>query len=80
MKVTELAARLGELDPELEIVCYTEDEDVLLRGHLFRLLDIERVDVGEGEQLRDDQGVATLKLGRRPHSQPLAFLYVTSRF
>jgi len=80
MKVKELAAKLGEVDPELEIVCYSEDEDLLLPDHLFRLLTIESVDVLEAEQVRDDERVPTVKLGRSQESQPMAFLNVTGQF
>jgi hypothetical protein len=36
MKVKELIDKLAKLDHEIEVVCYTEDEDLLLKGHGFK--------------------------------------------
>lgn len=80
MKVGELIDKLKRLDPKLEILCYTEDAAFLPEKHLFRLLDIEGVDVSEGERCRTDDRIPTLKLGAGPHSEKLAFLNVTADF
>lgn len=40
MKVRELQEKLSELDPELEVVCYSEDKKLLVEGRGFILLDI----------------------------------------
>jgi hypothetical protein len=79
MKVQELIEKLKELDRKLEIICYTEDEEFQAKGHLFRLLDIESVEVSEGERCRADE-VPTLKFGKGPGSEKLAFLNVTGVF
>jgi len=64
MKVKELIDALGKYDPDLEVLCYSEDEQLVLPKHLFRLLEIEGVDVVNGEKQRDDKGIPTLKIGK----------------
>jgi hypothetical protein len=80
MKVKELVARLNTLDQELQILCYTEDEPLLAEGHSFRLLDIESVDVSEGEMRRGGDNLPTLKLGKGPSSVKLAMISVVGEF
>lgn len=79
MRVAELIEKLRKLDPKLEVLCYTEDEALQSEGHLFKLLDIESVEVSEGERCRVDE-VPTLKLGKGPESEKLAILAVTGDF
>jgi hypothetical protein len=80
MKVKELISKLTELDQELDVLCYTEDADLLPPGHMFRLLEPTAVSVTEGERQRGDDQVATLKLGKGAHSQRLASIEVTCDF
>ena len=80
MKVGELAEKLGKLDPELEVLGYTEDSDLLPPGHLFRLLHINDVSEGEGERRRGEDGIPSLKIGRTDLSEKLAFLDVSADF
>jgi hypothetical protein len=80
MKVADLIAGLRELDPDLEVVCYTEDEAALRPGHGFALFDIQEVTTTEGEMTRGEDQVPSLRLGAGPASQKLAVLDVTSDF
>jgi hypothetical protein len=80
MKVRELQQRLNKLDPELEVLCYTEDIKLVEGNMGFRLLDIENVDTTQGEQVRLDDGTPHLKLGKGPASVTLATLEVTADF
>lgn len=80
MKVKELIAALSKLDPDLPVICYSEDEALLAEGHMFRLLEINHVDALEGEMMRDDNGVATLKLGNNLLSTKMASIDVTTDF
>lgn len=80
MKVKELIAALSKLDPDLPVICYSEDEALQAEGHMFRLLEINHVDALEGEMMRDDNGVATLKLGNSPLSTKMASIDVTTDF
>jgi hypothetical protein len=78
MKVRELIAQLQKLDQQLEVLCYTEDDALLAPKHGFRLLDIVEISVVEGEKLRGDDQIPSLKLGKGPHSQTHAIIEVTS--
>ena len=80
MKVRELVAKLSKLDQELDVLCYTEDSDLLPEKHMFRLLEIDGVEESEGERRRGDDQVPTLKLGKSPHSERLVFINVVSDF
>ena len=80
MKVRELIRGLSSLDPDLEVLCYTEDERFVAAGTLFRLLKVEAVDVTHGEQVRLDDGTPYLKLGKGSSSAALATLTVTADF
>ena len=80
MKVRELVEQLGSLDPEMEILCCSEDEAILPKGHGFRLLEINGVDVSEGERQRGDDEVPTLKLGKGDSAERIAVISVTCDF
>jgi hypothetical protein len=80
MKVRELQQQLSRLDPDLEVLCYSEDATLQGKGQLFRLLDIEAVSTTQGERIRLDDGTPYLKLGNSPTSVVLAVLEVTSDF
>lgn len=57
-----------------------KDEALQAEGHMFRLLEINHVDALEGEMMRDDNGVVTLKLGNSPLSTKMASIDVTTDF
>ena len=80
MKVKELQERLDALDPELEIVCYSEDENLLAEGRDFVLLDITGVFTTDAERMRLDDGTPSLRLGKEPHSSTIGTLEVTTDF
>lgn len=80
MKVRELQQHLSKVDPELELLCYSEDADLVSGGRLFRLFDIESIAVNKGEKMRLDDGTPYLKLGDNPSSVALVILEVTSDF
>lgn len=80
MKVKDLLVTLSKIDPNLDVVCYTEDDALLAGGHMFRLLDIENVSVSDAEKLRDSSGTPTLRLGKSESSSPIAFINVISDF
>ena len=83
MKVKELITKLNDLSPELDVLCYTEDEGLLENGHLFRLLDFtidQKIQVSDAQKARDDNGVPTLKLGKSKYSQKHALIDITSIF
>jgi hypothetical protein len=80
MKVQELIEALSAFDGGLEVLCYTEAEDFVPAGHIFRLLDLTGVDATDGEKGRGDDRVPTLKLGRSAMSTRIVLLDVTPEF
>ena len=80
MKVKELIQRLSQFDGELDVLCYTEEGDILPADHLFRLLEINGVSVAEGEKCRGDDQVPSLKFGQSPHGHGYVLIDITSDF
>jgi hypothetical protein len=80
MKVRELQQELNKLDPNLEVVCYSEDEKLLVEGRGFILFDVFAVNTTAAEQLRLDDGTPYLKFGSSPTATTIATLEVTSDF
>lgn len=80
MRVHELIKALEKLNPDLHVLAYTEDEDVVETGQVIRLLDIEGVSTLTGVTSRDDQGRVRIALGSAPEAQTIATLDVTSQF
>lgn len=80
MKVNELIAQLRMVDQDLQVLCCAEDENLVAPGHLFRLLEIDGVEVTEGERMREESGVVSLRLGSGSSASKMACLSVTSDF
>jgi len=80
MKVRELQKRLSKIDPELDVLRYSEDEKFLVKDRGFILFDILAVSTTEAEQLRLDDGTPYLKFNRGPASEAIATLEITSDF
>ncbi len=80
MKVKELLEQLKQLDCGLEVLCYSEDSDLLTSKHAVRLLDITAVSTTEGEVIRGDDQIPFIKLGKTSLSQEYAVIEVTSDF
>ncbi len=80
MKVRELCEHLSKLDPELDVLCYCEDERLLIEKRGFVLFDIFAVSPTKAERLRLEDGTPYLKFERGAHSVAIATLEVTSVF
>lgn len=80
MKVAELVNALSKLDPDSDVVCYTEDESFTPQGHLFRILEIEEVSVTEAEKCRSSDGIAGFKLGKTELSEKHVTIHVSGDF
>lgn len=80
MTVRELQEKLSKLNPDLPVVCVSEDEKLLSERQIFRLLDIISVDVTEAEMCRLDDGTPYLKFGKSEACREIAFLDVTIDF
>ena len=80
MKVRDLMNALGKMDPELDVLCYSEDEVLVAPGCGFRILDIEAVDCTKAQKVRLKDGSPSLKFEGGPAAQRLAVLNVISQF
>jgi hypothetical protein len=80
MKVRELIAELQKLDGNLDVICSTEDENLLAQHLLFRLFQITSVDIVDGEKCKGSDGLASLKLGHTSLSQKHVIIEVTGSF
>ncbi len=78
MKVKELIERLQKLDPESEVVCYSEDPALLPDGCGFVLLEIEDVDEREAKPIRIKDNIPYLDFEYGAPKQ--ALISVTSDF
>lgn len=80
MKVKELQEKLAKFDPEMELICFCEDENSQKEGRLFTLFDISSVSATDATRCRLDDRTPYLKLGKDQMSETLVFLEVTSDF
>jgi hypothetical protein len=80
MKVRELQEQLSRLDQELDVVCYSEDEKLLVDKRGFILFDVLAVSTAKAERLRLDDGTPYLTFDSGPASGAIATLEVTSDF
>ncbi len=80
MKVKDLMEQLKGFDQELEVLCSSEDDDLVASQHIFRLLNIQSVGIVEGEKTRGDDQIPSLKIGKTEFSQKHVVIEVTSDF
>ena len=80
MEVRELLEHLSKLDPELEVVCYSKDERLLVENRGFILFDILAVSTANAERLRLEDGTPYLKFEQGPNSAAITTLEVTADF
>lgn len=81
MKVKDLINKLEKLEPEMDVLCYIEeDEEIFKDGHFFRFLSITNVSTAKGERTRGEDGVASMKFKRSDISEEIVTLEVTSIF
>jgi hypothetical protein len=80
MKVRELIEKLQKLDGNLDVLCSTEDENLLAKKHLFRLLEITDVGIVEAEMHRGSDGLVSLKLEKSSFSQQHVIIEITGDF
>jgi hypothetical protein len=79
MTAKQLIAELSKLNPDVDVVCYCEDRELLRNDSRFRLLEIEGVDSTVGEKVNVD-GVPTIKMGEPPSATMVGRLHVTLDF
>lgn len=80
MKVHELLEKLKQIDPGLDVICYTEDEELKGKGQTFKILDIVAVDVTHGQLDRLEDNTPTIVFKKGPASKDIAALEVTADF
>ena len=71
MKVSELMAKLQSLPANADVLCYTENED---------LLDIEEVSASDATKVRTTDDRPSLKFGKTENSQQHVLISVISDF
>lgn len=80
MKVKELIQELGKLDENMEVLGYSEDEEIQGKDTGFRIFYINRLSVSEAERTRFDNNTPTLKFGKTNLSQSIVLLDITADF
>ena len=66
MRVKELIAALSKFEGDLEVLCSTEDGQLLPPDHGFRLFEVNGASAVEAEWTRDENDFPSLKFGRSP--------------
>ena len=80
MKVLELISMLQTLDPQSDVVFYTEDESVVGSTELILLLNILNASMCDAERLRDEDRRPRIRFGKSAASERLAMVELTSIF
>jgi hypothetical protein len=80
MKIKDLLAQLQPLNPEMEVLVYSEDAVLLGEYAPYRLLDIVEIDSGRAVADRGPQGEPMLRFERTPDAREFAFLHVVADF
>ncbi|MDV6251059.1 hypothetical protein [Vibrio sp. EA2] len=80
MKVKELQEKLASLDPELQLICSSEDEEMLADNELFKLFEVLDVNVVNAERMRDAYRKPTLKIGDSEYSMPIVIVNISNDF
>lgn len=80
MKVKDLQERLSKFDPDMNIVCYSDNSDLLSNNRDFILFDISSLEEKEAETTRLDDGKPYLKFGKSAHAGKIALIEVTPDF
>ena len=72
--------KVRELILQLDVLCYIEDDALLASKHGFRLLNILTASEVEGEMVRSDDQIPSIKFGKGQNSQKYALIEVASEF
>lgn len=80
MKVRELIKELQKADPDMDVVCSTEDKDLLPDGYMFRLFEIADLEIAEAEKCRSEDGVASFRFVKSGISEKHLIINITSDF
>lgn len=80
MKIKDLMARLGQLNPEIDVVVYSEDSTLLKEGQLYRVLDISNIDTARAVKGRGPMGEPSLRFEDSPAVVEIALIHVVADF
>jgi hypothetical protein len=80
VKVKDLQKILANIDPELDVICYTEDDELVEKSQGFRLMEIENISVHHATRKRDDNHNPILIFENNSYSQKVAIANVTCNF
>lgn len=80
MKVLELIEKLKKLDPSLDVLCWSEDESVQAPGHSIRIMQIIEVTTVNGEMVRCEDLIPSMKIGSTQVSAQHAVIEVSADF
>lgn len=80
MKVRDLVKKLQSFDQDVDVLCSSEDESLQRPNELFRVFEIQSVELTDAEKRRGSDGIASLKLGKTDLSQPHVLIDITTGF
>lgn len=80
MKVKDLLARLSQLNPNIEVLVYSEDPGLLSEGESYRILEIEHVDTGKAVTDRGPMREPILCFEQSPDAREIALIHVVADF
>ncbi|PCJ93555.1 MAG: hypothetical protein COA46_00460 [Porticoccaceae bacterium] len=78
MKVKDLVSKLEKLNPEMDLLCFSESEDLTPKGYFFRVMEIVDVTESNAEASRDESGVVSVKFEQTGISKKYAAIELTS--
>ncbi|MCC7419828.1 MAG: hypothetical protein IT428_06090 [Planctomycetaceae bacterium] len=80
MNVRDWIARLQKFNGDEPVVLTCEDANIRGEGRLFRLFDIDDIQITEGQLVRGDDGIPSVKIGRSSDSQSICAIDITADF
>lgn len=80
MKVKDLINKLRKFDPELEVLCATEDEAIVGQQKLVQFFDFGDVSVVRGITGRDENREFTFTFDHSEKAREIVFMDVTTIF
>jgi len=80
MKVRDLISKLNQFEPDLDVVCHSDDESVLAKSGGSPLFEMNDINLVEGTMTRGPDGIPAIKFGKAPGSRKLVFVDITSDF
>lgn len=80
MKVRDLLDRLSKLDPNMNVLCRSEDEELFQDWDSSRLLEIQDVQVVNATVARDEDRIVRASYSDGPEASKTVFLELTGTF